>query len=470
MVDSTDTEAPTCQLPSLNPRPPGASRRFSTAVSSFIPPAPEELARRIPNLEVIELLGQGGMGVVYKGRQPLLDRYVAIKVVRPDYQTDGEFQERFLREARLLARLRHPYIVSVFDVGKSDQLYYLVMEFVEGASLRRLLEDGSISERNALEFVPQIAEALQHAHEAGVVHRDVKPENVLVDTLGRVRLVDFGLATLFGPNVSRNPDDDRVAGTLGYMAPEQFTMPETVDHRADIYSTGVVFYELLAKELPMANYLPPSAEGGHRPSARSDRPACMERERERRYQSAGELYSEITAIARTPESTVRLERRINAPADQVFAAWIEPRQMSEWYAPTDDFKLTQAEVDVQVGGRYRVAMFPPDREDPSVAIGQYCRIDPPRFLSFTLSWVSPRADTHETQVTLEFHARGEATDLVLTHERFRDEVLRSQHAQGWQGCLERLSRKMGGDMISVGPATPGAGPFRWSREPRDARA
>ncbi len=187
---------------------------------------------------MIELLGHGGMGVVYKGRQPLLDRLVAIKVLRPDFQTDDDFQERFLREARTLAKLRHPYIVTVYDIGKSDQLYYLVMEFVEGANLRQLLADGSITERDTLEFVPQITEALQHAHETGIVHRDIKPENVLIDPRGRVRLVDFGLATLFGPQAPRSPDEDRVAGTLGYMAPEQITMPASVDHRADIYSTG----------------------------------------------------------------------------------------------------------------------------------------------------------------------------------------------------------------------------------------
>jgi serine/threonine protein kinase len=145
------------------------------------------------------------MGVVYKGRQPLLDRLVAIKVLRSDFQAADGFQERFLREARTLAMLRHPYIVTVYDVGKSDQLYYLVMEYVAGASLRQRLVDRSITERDAIEFVPQIAEALQHAHEAGVVHRDVKPENVLIDARGRVRLVDFGLATLFGPQGSRQP-------------------------------------------------------------------------------------------------------------------------------------------------------------------------------------------------------------------------------------------------------------------------
>jgi serine/threonine protein kinase len=426
---------------------PTTAKNAETALYSregFSPPSAEELGRRIPNLEVIELLGHGGMGVVYKGRQPFLDRFVAIKVVRPDFQTDSEFQERFLREARMLARLRHPYIVTVFDVGKVDELYYIVMEFVEGASLRKLLADGSISERDTVEFVPQIAEALQHAHDSGVVHRDVKPENVLVDALGRVRLVDFGLATVFGPNVSRSADDNRVAGTLGYMAPEQLTMPESVDHRADIYSTGVVFYEMLAGELPEADRLPPSRKAAT--DARLDPIVirALERERERRYQAARELHAEITAVARTPESTIRLEQHINATAEQVFAAWLEPESMTRWYAPTDDFKPTQAEVDAQVGGRFRVAMFPPGQDEPAVVTGQYCRIDPPRSLSFTWSWISPRADTHETQVTLDFHPSGETTDLVLTHERFRDEAVRNQHAQGWQGCLERLSRKVGG--------------------------
>ena len=408
----------------------------------FTPPTPADLNARIPHLEVIELLGHGGMGVVYKGRQPLLDRLVAIKVVRPDVQLDEDFQARFLREARTLAKLRHPYIVTVYDIGKSDQLYYLVMEYVEGASLRQLLVDRAISERDALEFVPQITEALQHAHEAGVVHRDIKPENVLIDPRGRVRLVDFGLATLFGPQAPRSPEENRVAGTLGYMAPEQITMPATVDHRADIYSTGVVFYEMLAGELPKADRLPPSRKAASDPRLDPIVLHALEHERERRYQEARLMQSAITAVARTPESTIRVEKHIHAPADQVFAAWTNAPGMADWLAPSDAFGPTGAEVDLKVGGQYRVSMHPPGQDQPAVVSGQYCRIDRPRSLSFTWAWESPRADTHETQVTLEFHATGDTTDLVLLHERFRDEELRNQHAQGWQGCLDRLSRKL----------------------------
>src|SRR4051794_24848305 len=122
------------------------------------PFSPEELSARFPNLEVLELLGHGGMGMVYKGRQPLLDRIVAIKVIRPDLRTDNTFQERFLREARTLAKLRHPFIVTVFDVCQAGDLYGLVMEYVEGATLRQLLQrdQGSITERDALDYVPQI--------------------------------------------------------------------------------------------------------------------------------------------------------------------------------------------------------------------------------------------------------------------------------------------------------------------------
>lgn len=406
----------------------------------FAPPTPEELSARIPNLEVTELLGHGGMGVVYKGRHPLLDRLVAIKVLRPDIQDVDDFQARFLREARTLAKLRHPYIVTVYDLGRLDQFYYLVMEFVEGTSLRDRLAARSVSERDALDFVPQIAEALQHAHDAGVVHRDVKPENVLIDTRGRVRLVDFGLATLFGPQAPRNPDDNRVAGTLAYMAPEQLTMPEAVDHRADIYSTGVVFYEMLAGELPKTDRLPPSRKAASDPRLDPIVLRALERERERRYQEARLLHSEVTGLSRTPQSTVRLEKHIAAPVEQVFEAWIDPRGMAAWYAPSDDFGPTGAELDAQVGGAYRVHMYPPDQDGPITASGQYCCVDAPRTLSFTWAWEPPRAQMPETQVTVEFHPRGETTDLVLIHERFNDEPYRNGHEKGWRGCLDRLAR------------------------------
>jgi uncharacterized protein YndB with AHSA1/START domain/predicted Ser/Thr protein kinase len=415
------------------------------STAGFMPPTPAELALRFPNLEVNELLGHGGMGIVYKGRQPFLDRLVAIKVIRPDLQTDEAFRERFLREARTLAKLRHPFIVTVFDVCQAGDLYGLVMEYVEGASLRQLLAGGSFTQRDALDFVPQVAEALQHAHEAGVVHRDIKPENVLVDSRGRVRLVDFGLATLIGAEaLARGPHDERVVGTLRYMAPEQITMPEAVDHRADIFSTGVVFYEMLARELPGPDRVPPSQKAATDPRLDPIVLRALEPERDRRYQEARLLQRDITNVARTPESTIRIEKHIAAPPERVFAVWIDPDRMADWYAPSDDFGPTIGEVDPQVGGAYRIGMLLPGRTDYRFVSGHYSRVDAPRTLSFTWGWEPYQPGWPETQITIEFRPRGGGTDLVLTHERFRDETDKDRHAEGWRGCLERLGRKFGG--------------------------
>src|SRR5258708_5224210 len=146
-----------------------AARLQSTgfyAGGTFVPPSRGELAARLPNLEVLEMLGHGGMGIVYKGRQPFLDRQVAIKLIRPDFGNNDGSEQRFIQEARSLAKLLHPNIVTVFDFGKAGDLCYLVMEYVEGSSLRQLITQKSISARDVLEFVPQIGEALRHAHES----------------------------------------------------------------------------------------------------------------------------------------------------------------------------------------------------------------------------------------------------------------------------------------------------------------
>ncbi len=408
------------------------------------PPTPEELASRFPNLEVTEFLGQGGMGMVYKGRQPFLDRQVAIKVIRPDRQTDETFQERFLREARALAKLRHPFIVTVFDVYKADDLYCLVMEYVEGSSLRSRLSEGSIAPRDVLDLVPQIAEALQHAHDAGVIHRDIKPENVLVDTHGRVRLVDFGLATLFGPGASTRIPEDQVVGTLRYMAPEQISMPQLVDHRADIYSTGVVFYEMLAHQLPGPERVPPSQKAASDPRLDPIVLRSIEPERDRRYQQARLMHFDIMNLARTPESTIRLEKYIPASPEEVFAVWVDPSKMSDWYAPSDDFGPTVGEIDPWVGGDYRVGMLLPGRTEPRYVSGQYSQFNSPYALSFTWAWEPNKPGTLETQVHVQFQPMGNGTNVMLIHERFRSEPDRNSHAEGWQGCLDRLCRKFGG--------------------------
>ncbi len=206
------------------------------APSGFDPPLVEDLASRFPQLEFLELLGKGGMGAVYKARQKELDRLVAVKVLPPEVAHDPAFAERFTREARALARLSHPNIVTVHDFGRTSVLppagstevgaavaegglFYFIMEYVEGVNLRQAIQSGGMSPQEALAIVPQICDALQFAHDEGIVHRDIKPENILVDRRGRVKIADFGLAKLLG---HAHGDDSltgsqQVMGTLRYL-------------------------------------------------------------------------------------------------------------------------------------------------------------------------------------------------------------------------------------------------------------
>src|SRR5262245_30236049 len=175
-----------------------AATAAPTTPGRFAAPPPAELAPHFPQLEILELIGQGGMGAVYKARQSQLNRLVALKILPPEVAADPAFAERFTREAQALAQLNHPHIVTVYDFGRSDGLYYFLMEYVAGVNLRQLLVDGKLAPADALAIVPQICEALQYAHDEGVVHRDIKPENLLLDKRGRVKIADFGLARLVG--------------------------------------------------------------------------------------------------------------------------------------------------------------------------------------------------------------------------------------------------------------------------------
>ncbi|MFL5328217.1 MAG: serine/threonine-protein kinase [Gemmataceae bacterium] len=262
----------------------------------FEPPSVAEVAALFPQLEIIELLGAGGMGAVYKARQPGLDRIVALKVL--PQRDDPAFAERFTREARTLAKLNHPGIVTVFDFGQTAGLYYFVMEYVEGVNLREAERAGTLKPAEALAIVPQICTALQFAHDAGVVHRDIKPENILLDKQGRVKIADFGLAKLLTSGTTPQPltHTHQVMGTIHYMAPEQWEKPATVDHRADIYSLGVVFYELLTGELPLGRFPLPS-ETVH-VDVRLDEIVLrtLEKQPDRRYQHASDVKTDVEKV------------------------------------------------------------------------------------------------------------------------------------------------------------------------------
>lgn len=277
---------------------PGPTR-ITPPESGFTPPTPAELGPLFPQLEIQELLGKGGMGAVYKARQPGLDRVVAVKILPSEISHDPKFIERFQREARALAKLNHPHIVTVYDFGQTSGLCYIVMEFVDGANLRQVIRKQTLTAAEALTIVPQICEALQFAHDEGVVHRDIKPENVLIDKRGGVKIADFGLAKLLGPEGSDHSltATQQVMGTLRYMAPEQMQGARAVDHRADIYSLGVVFYELLTGELPMGKFAPPSKKVEI--DVRLDEVVlrALEQEPEQRYQHASDVKTDIESIS-----------------------------------------------------------------------------------------------------------------------------------------------------------------------------
>jgi serine/threonine protein kinase len=264
---------------------------------TFVPPTPAELAPHFPQLEILRLLGQGGMGAVYLARQPELDRLLALKILPPEVARDPGFTERFSREARSLARLSDPNIVTIFDFGTADGLYYFTMEYVAGKNVRELLDAGEMTPPLALRIVAQVCDALQHAHDEGFVHRDIKPENILLDGKGRVKIADFGLARLVGltPTYLTLTGSREVMGTLYYMAPEQLRRAHEVDHRADLYSLGVVFYEMLTGELPVGRFAPPSQRA--RVDARIDAVVlkALAREPEQRYQDAAQIKRDVEA-------------------------------------------------------------------------------------------------------------------------------------------------------------------------------
>ena len=277
---------------------------------AFTPPSIEELAPLFPQLEILELIGKGGMGAVYKARQKQLERIVALKILPPGIGKDPAFAGRFTREAKALAKLNHPGIVTLYEFGETSGQFYFLMEFVDGVNLRQLLHTGRVAPREALAIVPQICDALQFAHDQGIVHRDIKPENILLDRRGRVKVADFGLAKIMGGNETEPAaagysaagstvltDAGRVMGTPKYMSPEQISAPGEVDHRADIYALGVVFYQMLTGELPGKNLEPPSKKV--QVDVRLDEIVlrALEKKPELRYQQASQLKTQVETLA-----------------------------------------------------------------------------------------------------------------------------------------------------------------------------
>ena len=226
--------------------------QHSGANVPWTPPSPEELAASLPAYEVVEILGRGGMGAVYKARQRSLKRWVAIKLL-PLVEADDElkFAERFRNEAETMAQMNHPSIVNVYDFGETpDGLLYIVMEFVDGTDVHKMIHgNGMLSGDYALAITAHVCDALAYAHARGVIHRDIKPANILIDQEGNVKVADFGLAKMSHTDYGLTRSNVAM-GTPDYVAPEVLSYGLVADHRADLYAIGVMLYQMLTGEVP----------------------------------------------------------------------------------------------------------------------------------------------------------------------------------------------------------------------------
>jgi serine/threonine protein kinase len=196
---------------------------------------------------IIEPIGKGGMGVVYKAEDIQLERTVALKFLPAELTEDSEARERFVREAKAAAALSHPHICTVYEIGEEENQYFIAMECIEGQSLKQKIHKGPLDQAEALDIAIQVAEGLEEAHKKGIVHRDIKPSNIMVTDKGTAKVMDFGLAKVFGASLITK--EAKTMGTVAYMSPEQ-AQGQSIDHRTDIWSLGVVLYEMITGQLP----------------------------------------------------------------------------------------------------------------------------------------------------------------------------------------------------------------------------
>ncbi len=263
----------------------------------FEAPDIDQLASLFPAYDIHALVACGGMGAVYQATQRSLDRVVAIKILPREFSADESFRVGFQAEAKAMAKLNHPNLIGVYDFGEVDGMLYIVMEYVAGKSIYHSVNGCALDQADALRVLSDICAGLDHAHQHGILHRDIKPANILLDDQARPKIGDFGLAR---PRDFRVQEGEQIFGTPGYTAPEVLEPPFTFDHRADIFSVGVMLHELLTGKLPDADPRPTSHICACSPRLDAVIRKATHPDPSSRYPSASAMAAELDSIAKSP--------------------------------------------------------------------------------------------------------------------------------------------------------------------------
>lgn len=324
------------------------------------------IGRSIGHYEIVEELGSGGMGVVYRARDTRLHRSVAFKVLSQEFASDPDRRRRFLQEARSASSVNHPAIAQIHDADEADGVAYIAMELVEGRTVRELVQSRELDLLAALEVGAQVAEGLQKAHDANLVHRDIKSDNIMVTPDGHAKILDFGLAKPIdagdGGNGEADPDATimrtleatqagMVVGTIGYMSPEQ-ARGRSLDHRSDLFSLGIVLYEMVTGEMPFRGESP--LDTLHAIAFEETRPVttvrrnlpprlqrvvgrCLRKNPDDRYPSASALARDLKSVAREVDSGITqgvpIADRLRDFAAAFGGKAMEPRAPGMWMIP-----------------------------------------------------------------------------------------------------------------------------------------
>jgi len=315
------------------------------------------IGQTVKHYEVESPLGKGGMGVVYRARDTRLGRPVALKVLPPEFVRDDERKARFMQEARAASAVNHPAIAQVYEIDEGPEGLFIAMEFVEGRTVRAIVQANELDVLGALEIAHQVAGGLQKAHDAGIVHRDIKPENVIVTPDGHAKILDFGLAKLVEGTAGGEHDASHmetlartqagfVLGTLRYMSPEQ-ARGQALDHRTDIFSLGVVLYEMVTGQLPFSGSTPldtlhaiafeetrpiTALRPNLTPSLQRIVTRCLRKRPQDRYASAKELAADIKTVQREIESGISSRTPIATRIREQWQSWRD-RPVGEWILP-----------------------------------------------------------------------------------------------------------------------------------------